>query len=641
MPDLKEMPDLKGIEESDLKKLTFKQLKSILIDKYTDFFDVMFFGKFKYDEDLKHIEDQKAILGNGLKEKLARNFTTNEKRKKILTSPNQEIEGTILSDSQQEKEDTRGNIHTLPDYENKKKLYEIIAYTYDKEVAKTSPINEWSEKMVFTDAAQSSRLDGRVNQIETIKALDKSTEGKNTDFLLFNISRKEGGFQKVNYTVKPLINEEYDKKTFPKIKEQLDELSNGDVQVLATEMYNRKKGDKEYEDITEFKTEKDKDNKIYFVDATAQKLREYISREKSILKNEILVADAGNAYSPGGDPLGGGGGQEESLIKSDPDLYLNLLKATSDFYGDNIEYEQEKYEKLAKNAIAMIDIYNEAKKHTGSDKLLLAIKGEIKEPLTKDDEISSFMSGLLSSTSFKNKSLLLKEIEKEAEDIKSGDKIKKVKKLAEDMFKRKSKHKIVMINPNEDDLEEPVLKTPKVEASDSAGEPPKLKNGYVVFNAPDLRASKQYMSSKLCKKLKALVETEKEKLVGKSEEEIDRIVEELIEKETPKIQEEIQNKINKRVVNSIKYQVAAACKAAEGKYKCLILGAIGGGIFKCPNTSVAKAFYEVLVNKKYKEAFDEVYFAIYKNPQAMKEYETVFKNVLGEKITIPELEEKK
>lgn len=113
----------------------------------------------------------------------------------------------------------------------------------------------------------------------------------------------------------------------------------------------------------------------------------------------------------------------------------------------------------------------------------------------------------------------------------------------------------------------------------------------------------------------------------------------IIEKDV--IEQQMKKKINKRVVNSIKYQVVEACKAAKWKYDCFIGGSIGGGIFKCPNKLVAGAFYEVLVNKKYKEAFDEVYFAIYKNPQAMTKYEIVFKDVLGEKITIPELEEKK
>lgn len=157
----------------DSKNLTLSELKSKLVDEYEDFFEVMFFGKFKYDEDLKHIEDQKAILGDELKKQL-KIFATDKKN--ILKSPNQEIEDAIYRDSQ--KEGTKANIHTLPDYKNKNKLYEIIAYTYDKEVTEKLPVDEWRGNIVFTTIPQSVRLNSRLSQIEAIEALCKSTEGK-------------------------------------------------------------------------------------------------------------------------------------------------------------------------------------------------------------------------------------------------------------------------------------------------------------------------------------------------------------------------------------------------------------------------------------------------------------------------------
>lgn len=597
----------------DSKNLTLSELKSTLIDGYKDFFEVMFFGKFKYEADKKYIEDQKVILGEELKSQL-KSFAANPKG--ILTAPNDAIDTAIEKDSK--KEGTKSNIHTLSDYknENKSKLYDIIAYTYNKEIVNRLPVEKWRGNIVFTTINQSVRLNSRVSQIEAIMSLYESVKEKSEDILLFDVSQKLGGFQQANYTVKSSINGDLTEKQKEYLK-QLDE----SVTVIKTEMYNRKKGDKDYKDVEEFSSKDGKDVKIHLLDITAQKLRQdIVSEDKSVSSSEILVADAGNAYSQGGDPFGGGSGLEESLIKSDPKLYLKLMTAISDFYQDTTEFEEkkEKYKEKAKKSLALVSIYAKALDNAGSDKLLLAINEEIKKEEKppkkgKNDEISSFMSGLLTKSSFKLKNSLLKEIESEIKTIKSDD--PKVEKLATEMLRRKSKNKIIMIDPKE--ICEPDSKKSK------SGKPD-LKSGYVVFNAPDLRAIKEYIASKLCDKLEALVATEKEKLVGKSDEEIEKRVKELIEKETPVIEAKVTEKIYKRVYDSIKYQVATACKAAVGKYKYLILGAIGGGIFKCPNERVAQAFKYVLVDKKYKDAFKGVYFAIYKNPTALEAYRKVF-----------------
>ena len=634
-----------------LTDLTISELKQNLVDKYKDFFEVMFFGDFNYEKSKSDIETKKVVLGKNLKAYLKK-FA--EDPQGILKNQDEKaeaaIEAAIEKDSKEVTESgtQSPNVHTLTEYKDKDKseLYKIIAYTYDKEIIKGLDIKQWRGNIIFTTIPQSVRLNSRISQIDAITSLSDSIKGEDENIFLFEVKQKSGGFQGVNYTVKSNFKDL--KNLTEDQKKYLDKLCKSTT-VIKTEMYGKSKSSekaenkKNYKEIEEYEPENTpaeaENTKIYLVDTTAQKLAGHLV-SKGNSKDTILIADAGNAYNPGGDPLGGGSGQEESLIKSDPQLYAHLMTAARDFYEDTTEFKGKKLQYLekAKSVIALVNIYKKALKYIYSknrvdNDLLKAIGNEIVRPKTleklsdkdlkelktnelkKTSDISSFMSNLFKSNTFKQKASLTKESKNEANKINNND--IDVKNLATYMLARKSKGKIVMVSPKE------------IVGSDSQTSEPVLvkKNSYnyVVFNAPDLRSIKEYISAKLCEKLEKLITANINQSVGKTNEQIDAELEKLIETHITQIEENITTKINNRVENSIKYQVAAACKAAV-KEKCnyFILGAIGGGIFGCPNDSVANAFKHVLVDKKYKNAFKGVYFAIYKNTKALSAYKKAF-----------------
>lgn len=506
----------------------------------------------------------------------------------------------------------KGNIHTLSVYSNPgtADLYKTIAYAYDKEIVLSkTPIDRWPSEMILTSPQQQERLKSRNSQIKTISALREKLEGVGETVLSFRIRWKIGGFQEINITVKPIVTNKAILN--PTQIKYLDDLGRG-VEVVETEMYNKSKsqGNKVYADVPDNTDETEADTIIEIVDNTAQNVRKEILKEFGPGSNRrLLVADAANAYNVGGDPLGGGTGQEESLIQSDPILYAKLSTALEDYYEDTTEIRDkiEKYKERAADALAQIEICKDVEKGNLSDELYTAISEKIGErtaPLKKDGDRAEFISDLLNNSSFKLKNKLIREINKKRARINLSS--PQVEKLAMDMLHRKSKNKIVMVPPTVD-----------FGTSGRTSEVPELESGYAIFNAPDLRAIREYIASKVYEKIS--------KMIADRKIESEKEIEDLINENAAEIKKGVQKKIDERVFNSIVYQTATVCKSAKGKYNYLILAAVGAGIFACPPETVARAFKHVLVDKKYKNSFKEIVFAILdKRGTIINAFERVF-----------------
>lgn len=586
--------------------VTMQKLYEEVVEKYSneDFFDVMFFGRLDFSAEKARLECERASLGDSLKATIKKLIPT----KPNLSVSNDEIDNAIAEDMASGK----GNIHTLGVYSNPKKedLYKTIAYAYDKEIMLSkTPIDKWPSEMILTSPQQQERLKSRNSQIKTISALREKLKGVGETVLSFKIRWKIGGFQQINITVKPIVTNKAILN--PTQIKYLDDLGRG-VEVVETEMYNKSnsQGNKVYANVPDNTDKTEADTIIEIVNDTAQNVRkEIVEKFGSGSNRRLLVADAANAYNVGGDPLGGGTGQEESLIQSDPILYAKLSTALEDYYEDTTEIRDkiEKYKDRAVDALAQIEIYKDVEKGNLSDKLQAAISEKISErtpSLKKDGDKAEFISDLLSDSSFKFKRKLIEEIDKKRTHIDRSS--SQVEKLAMDMLHRKSKNKIVMVPPTVD-----------FGTSGGTSEVPELESGYAIFNAPDLRSIREYISAKVYDKLSNMIRSGS--LAGEKD------IEKAINTEAEIIKKSVQSKINARVRNSITYQMAEVCKKAkEKKYDYLILAAVGGGIFGCPPQEVAKAFRHVLVEKKYKNSFKKIVFAIFKNPKAIAAYERVF-----------------
>lgn len=590
------------------KTVTMQELYKEVVQNYSekDFFDVMFFGNLDPSAEKARLDCEKASLGNSLKATIKRLIPN----KPNLSVSNNEIDRAIAEDI------ISGNIQTLSvySYPGTEDLYKAIAYAYDKEIMSKTPIDKWTEEMIFTSSKQYERLKSRNNQIKTISALREKLEGVGETVLSFKIKWKIGGYQEINITVKPIVTNK-ESLNSEQIK-YLEDLRSG-IEVAETEMYNKSKskGNKVYADVPENTDETEKDTVIEILNKKSQEVREEIKTEFKLSSGQrILVADAANAYSVGGDPLGGGGGQEESLIQSDPILYAKLSTVLEDYYEDTTETRDkiEKYKENAADALAQIEICKDAEKGNLSDKLYTAINEKIGEravPFKKDGERAEFISDLLNNSSFKLKNKLIGEISKKRAHINLSS--PQVEKLATDMLHRKSKNKIVIVPP-----------TVNFKSTEGKSKVPELESGYAIFNAPDLRNIREYVASKVYKKIS--------KMITDKRLESEKDIENLMDEKTAEIKKGVQDKINKRVYNSIVYQAAEVCKRAKGKYDYLILAAVGGGVFACPPEVVAKAFKHVLVDKKYKNSFKKIVFAIY-DPRGFLIND--FKRVFGSEVS--------
>lgn len=588
------------------KTVTMQELYREVVQNYSeeDFFDVMFFGRLDTSAEKARLECERASLGDNLKATIKKLIPTKPK----LSVSNDEIDSAIMEDVENLR--GNGNIDTLSVYSNPgtADLYKAIAYAYDKEIMLRTPIDRWPSEMIFTSPQQQERLKSRNSQIRTISVLRDKLRGIGETVLSFKIRWKIGGFQEINITVKPIVTDKSNLN--PTQIKYLEDLGSG-VEVVETEMYNKSKsqGNKVYADVPDNTDETEADTIIEIVDNTAQNVRKEIVEEFGSGSNRrLLVADAANAYNVGGDPLGGGTGQEESLIQSDPILYAKLSTALEDYYEDTTEIRDkiEKYKERAAEALAQIEICKDVEKGNLSDELYTAISEKIGErtaPLKKDGDRAEFISDLLNNSSFKLKNKLIREIKKRRARINLSS--PQVEKLAMDMLHRKSKNKIVMVPPTVD-----------FGTSGGTSEVPELESGYAIFNAPDLRSIREYISAKVYDKLSKMIA---DGLLSSEED-----IEDAINKESKRIKDSVQTKVNKRVYNSIVYQMAEVCKKAKGKYDYLVLAAVGGGIFGCPPKEVAKAFRHVLVEKKYKNSFKKIVFAIFKNPTAIAAYRSVF-----------------
>ena len=550
---------------------------------------------------------ERASLGDSLKATIKRLIPTRPN----LSVSNDEIDKAIVEDMANEK----GNIHTLSVYSNPgtADLYKTIAYAYDKEIVLSkTPIFRWSKEMIFASGHQSVRLDSRIKQIKSISALRKESGPLDKAVLSFRIRWKTGGFQEINVTITAV---KTDRTLLTPDQLNFFRALNLGVETIDTGMHKGKggkgKGGKVYAEVSENTDATEKDTVIRIVNKTAQQVREELKETYGPdSSKEILVANAANAYSTGGDAFGGGGGQEESLILDDPRLYAKLSTTLEDYYEDITEIRDkiEKYKGRAADALAQIEICKDVENRKISNDLYIAISKKLNErtaPLKKDGDRAEFISDLLGDSSFKSKDELIKEIGRRRAHINLSS--PQVEKLAMDMLHRKSKGKVV------------IVPQPAVNFRGSDGTTitvPELKSGYAVFNAPDLRAIREYIASKVYEKIS--------KMIADRKIESEKEIEDLINENAAEIKKGVQKRIDDRVFNSIVYQMAEVCKKAKGKYDYLILAAVGGGIFGCPPQEVAKAFRHVLVEKKYKNSFKKIVFAIFRNPKAIAAYRSVF-----------------
>ena len=568
-----------------------------------DFFDVMFFGRLDFSAEKAKLACERASLGDSLKATIKRLIPTRPN----LSVSNDEIDKAIVEDMANEK----GNIHTLSVYSNPgtADLYKTIAYAYDKEIVLSkTPIYRWFKEMIFTSGHQSVRLDSRIKQIKSISALRKESSPLDKAVLSFRIRWKTGGFQEINVTVTAV---KTDRTLLTPDQRNFFRALNLGVEAIDTGMHKGKEG-KVYAEVSENTDATEKDTVIRIVNKTAQQVREELKETYGPdSSKEILVANAANAYSTGGDTFGGGGGQEESLILDDPRLYAKLSTTLEDYYEDITEIRDkiEKYKENAANALAQIEICKDVENRKISNDLYIAISKKLNErtaPLKKDGDRAEFISDLLGDSSFKLKNKLIKEIGRRRAHINLSS--PQVEKLAMDMLHRKSKGKVV------------IVPQPAVDFRGSDGTTitvPELKSGYAVFNAPDLRAIREYIASKVYEKIS--------KMIADRKIESEKEIEDLINENAAEIKKGVQKKIDERVFNSIVYQTATVCKSAKGKYNYLILAAVGAGIFACPPETVARAFKHVLVDKKYKNSFKEIVFAILdKRGTIINAFERVF-----------------
>lgn len=292
--------------------------------------------------------------------------------------------------------------------------------------------------------------------------------------------------------------------------------------------------------------------------------------------------------------------------------------ASKDYYEDlsKIKEKKEKYKELAINVMAQIEVCKKSEAGKLPEKLLNAME-TIRKPLKfKDDnERKAFILDLLTNPSFKLKKVLVEQIDIEKGRIKPSD--KDVEKLAIDMLHRKAKDKVVLVLPDAPPVdfeatEEPASKTPHIQMSDGTG--------YLVLNAPDLRALKEYMASRIYAKLSKSVEDGNFQVKGDASDAIEKAITE----EATRIQKTIEEKMKKRVRNNVKHQMAAALEKAKGRFDYLVLVAVGGGIFKNPAEQIAEGFKDVLVRKGYKNLFKHITFAIYHNGPVISEFRRVF-----------------
>lgn len=587
-----------------------------------DFFDIMFFGSLNFASQKSTLESKKASLGDSLKKTIGEFALQGSTGKKIfLESKNSgTIDPKIDASIEEDKTNKSGNMDNFVDFK-KDALYQLIAYVYDKEIMLKFPVSEWASKMIFISPRQAMRTEGRDSQMETITNLYHILEGSDGEgAVLFDFSWKDTGFQQLNITVKVKIKEDAD--LTPKQRAYLKDLSDK-IEIIPIKMFDE---NKKYLDIPENKEVFEGEHIIEIVDERSQEAKIRLSKiyaertglpKKEILRR-MLVANAANAWSVGGDPLGGGTGQEESLIRSDTKLYTKLLMASKDYYEDlsKIKEKKEKYKELAINVMAQIEVCKKSEAGKLPEKLLNAME-TIRKPLTfKDDnERKTFILDLLTNPSFKLKKVLVEQIDIEKGRIKPSD--KDVEKLAIDMLHRKAKDKVVLVLPDAPPVdfeatEEPASKTPHIQMSDGTG--------YLVLNAPDLRALKEYMASRIYAKLSKSVEDGNFQVKGDASDAIEKAITE----EATRIQKTIEEKMKKRVRNNVKHQMAAALEKAKGRFDYLVLVAVGGGIFKNPAEQIAEGFKDVLVRKGYKNLFKHITFAIYHNGPVISEFRRVF-----------------
>lgn len=596
-----------------------------------DFFDIMFFGSLDFASQKSTLESKKASLGDSLKKTIGEFALQGSTGKKIfLESKNSgTIDPKIDASIEEDKTNKSGNMDNFVDFK-KDALYQLIAYVYDREIMSKFPISKWPSNMIFTSGRQIARTEGRDSQIETITNLyDILKDSDGEDAILFDFGWKNTGYQKLNITVEAKIKEDAD--LTPKQQDYLKALSDN-IEIIPTEMYGKSKrlGNKKYEEVPENKEILEGEHIIEIVDERAQdtkiRLSKLYSEKTGLPKGKILqkmlIADAANAWSVGGDPLGGGTGQEESLIRSDTKLYTKLLMASKDYYEDTseIKNKMEKYKEKAKDVLAQVAVCKKAEAGKLPKDLLDAIKTQKDLTTLRDDnERKIFIFKLLTDSSFKLKRKLLAEIDNERTSIKPSD--KDVEKLAIDMLHRKAKNKVVLVSPDAPTVDfeetgEPANKIPRIKTSQGVG--------YVVLNAPDLRALKEYTASKVYKKLSDMIKNGKFQVKSDKEDAVEDAIENAISKEAEDIQRTITDKMKKNVRDNIKFQMAKVCERAKGKYDYLILGAIGGGVFKNPAEQIAEGFKDVLVRKGYKNLFKHITFAIYHNGPVINEFRRVF-----------------